>query len=235
MIRKLLFGLYFIVFVAAKSIGTSASSSEKSEDRVPPKESLPPCSIVNPANNAFYDLSSLGTPINDKGQTAKAQAWAVRGFDSGYNFTIGVCASPLGPSKAGSSDDVDSSVQNVLHIGGYYTGTDGIKYSIGNFDTTPVFRGKKLVLQYGNGSYCKDPNARPGSKDSYLKDSRGQNLRKSTILSFSCDKEILSKASVLFVGSSRNCDYFFEVRTAHACVTANKADDLAAIWIFFFM
>lgn len=202
---------------------------------------VPPCTVVNTANKAFYDLSSLSRPIIDK-SLVKPASWNARGFDYGYNFTLGVCASPLSVASSqknanniyNSPNDIDSSIKNASLVGGYYTGHDGIKYSIGNFNSTPVFRGKKLLLTYTNGSYCKDPHAKPGS-DGYLTDAFGKKLRKSTILSFTCDKEIMAKASVSFIGVLNDCDYFFEVRTAHACITPKKADDLAAIWIFMFM
>ncbi|GMM33666.1 Mrl1 protein [Saccharomycopsis crataegensis] len=211
--------------VAAGPVNSSPDNSNSNNDQ----QALPECTVVNAANKAFYDLSSLSRPNVEKG-LSKPPAFSARGFDYLYNFTLGVCATPLSGSSIKNSHDIDSSIKNASLIGGYYTGLDGIKYSIGNFNQTPIFRGRKLVLTYTNGSYCRDPHT-----NGYLKDANGKNLRKSTILSFTCDKEMVSKAQASFVGALNGCDYFFEVRTPHACITPKKADDLAAIWIFLFI
>jgi cation-dependent mannose-6-phosphate receptor len=106
-----------------------------------------------------------------------------------------------------------------------------------------VFRGRKLVLQYKNGSPCGPPSskaleARKESDDEEDdddnadkgkdknkdkgKDTEGDgHRRKSTIISFQCDKEPSTaglKATVSFVGTDPDeCAYFFEVRSSSAC------------------
>jgi cation-dependent mannose-6-phosphate receptor len=176
---------------------------------------LSPCSSHHPLTNGFYDLSDLSSIGKES-----IVAWSARGYDYNKNFTLGVCSSPLKPGV-----DVNNNYQgfggdkvNSSEVGAVYTDAEGQKFSIGNFNSTPVFRGKKLTLTYTDGSYC------PNKID-----------KKSTILSFTCDREILQKASVSFVGALHDCDYFFEVRTVHACPTAQKADNLAVIWIFLFI
>lgn len=207
-----------------------ATHIDKSVPETPEPEPALPCTVVSPAK-AFYDLSGLSRP-NTSPKTPgmeKPASWTARGFDYDLNFTIGVCASPLSGASIKNSHDIDLSVLNASMIGGFYTGRDGIKYSIGNYNTTPIFRGKKMLLTYTNGSYCRD------QKGNVIKDSTGQPIRKLSLLSFTCDKEILQRAVVSFIGVLNDCDYFFEVRTPHACVTPKKADDLAALWIFMFI
>ena len=83
-------------------------------------------------------------------------------------------------------------------IGGYYIDSKTNKYvSIGQYATTPVFRGRKLTLTYENGSYCD-------AVDSIT----NQRLRKSTILTFTCDREMSARALVSFIGQANECTYF---------------------------
>lgn len=65
----------------------------------------------------------------------------------------------------------------------------------------PFFRGRKLVLNYTDGSPCPD-------------DSRN----KSTLMSFLCDRDgFTSQPAISFVGTMDYCTYYFEVRTSAAC------------------
>lgn len=79
---------------------------------------------------------------------------------------------------------------------------------------SPQIRGRKLVLQYENGSLC--PN-----NDKY---------RKSTIMSLMCDREAW-KPTIAFVGQANECAYFFEMRTSAACATV-KAQALGPVAVF---
>lgn len=179
---------------------------------------LDACTVLNPLSHGFIDLRSL----SNKGNDGKALPWTARGYDSGNNYTLGICSSPF-KQHHNDLNEVKDNVNSSL-IGGFYIEPKTGKYvSIGQYATKPQFKGRKLTLTYENGSYC----------DSLINSSTGEKLRKSTILTFTCDREILAKAHVLYIGSINNCDYIFEVRSHHACPTAAKADNLAAVWIFF--
>ncbi|CCH46033.1 putative mannose 6-phosphate receptor-like protein [Wickerhamomyces ciferrii] len=194
----------------------SSEEQQTKESPIPEEPKLSPCSSTNPLTGGFFDLSELSS-INQE----NIVAWSAKGHDYNKNFTLGVCSSPLKPNVEVNNnfDGHFAKYQiNSSEVGGFYVDEFGDKFSIGNFNSTPVFRGRKLTLSYHNGSYC------PNGID-----------KKSTLLSFICDREILSKATVSFVGVLHDCDYFFEVRTVHACPTAQKADNLALIWIFLFM
>lgn len=112
--------------------------------------------------------------------------------------------------------------------------------------TEPFFRGRKLTLNYTNGSPCDEPSnslsARKlidhdkdekdgkdddddddGDKEDH-KSHKGSPLKttarkKSTLISFLCDRESLdSKVHLSFVGASPDeCTYFFEARSSAAC------------------
>lgn len=108
-------------------------------------------------------------------------------------------------------------------------------------NSQPIFRGKRLILNYTNGSPCPSyetntPNSRFYYDDEADDDNTAaltnnpKNLavttasdskntrRKSTIMSFLCDREApASQAAVSFVGTMDSCTYFFEVRSFAAC------------------
>ena len=113
-----------------------------------------------------------------------------------------------------------------------------------------VFRGRKLVLNYTDGSPCTpsskskrapSPKLIDGDDDDDDDDRnhhskrpkggsdrhRGPIHRKSTLISLLCEKDRTSeapKASVAFVGASPDeCAYFFEVRSAAACPGVSDA------------
>lgn len=181
---------------------------------------LEPCTVISPLSHHFIDLSSLSS----KGNEGRAMPWASKGYDSGLNFTLGVCSSPF--KKTHDANDEVKDITNSSAVGGYYIDSKTGKYvSIGEYSSKPVVRGKKITLSYTGGSYCEN----------MYNQETGEKVRKSTILTFTCDREMLAKASVSYVGSFNDCSYIFEVRSHHACPTAAKADNLAVIWIFFFI
>lgn len=177
------------------------------------KLELDPCTIKNPLTNQFYDLRELSS----FGSESEKQAWNSKGFDYGRNFSIGICSTPLKQINAITElDFIDSN--NKSNIAGYYTNLDGNKVSIGEISTKLKFRGLNLVLEYKNGDKCETST----------------NLNKSTLLTFKCDREMMSKARVNYLGSMNDCSYFFEVRTVHACPTSNEETD-DAVWGIFFI
>ncbi|CEP23930.1 K03231 elongation factor EF-1 alpha subunit [Cyberlindnera jadinii] len=206
-------------FDAAEFVHGTLSSNTKSEDKpkesdvndsTPDEEKIPFCAATHPSTNGFFDLSGLSSLGKEN-----IAAWGARGYDYHRNFTLGICSSPLKSNVDVSMKENSKTGLNSSDVGGYYVEEDGRKVSIGEFSTTPMFRGKKLTITYNNGSYC------PNGID-----------RKSTILTFTCDREILQKAQISFVGVLHDCDYFFDVHTVHACPTAHKDEGLGVIWIF---
>lgn len=202
---------------AAASAAKLAAEQKKAEEEEKEKE-LDPCTVESPTRG-FIDLRELSAFVTSEGET-KAQPWQARGYGSKRNYTVGVCSSPFRSLTEGKvSADV-----NRTDIGAYYVNPDTNEYvSIGNFSTTPKFRGRKLALTYEGGDYCGD----------LVDNATGERLRKSTLMTFVCDREMLAKASVTFVGAFNDCNYVFEIRSHHVCPTALQGNDFAAVWIFF--
>ncbi|RLV94298.1 Mannose 6-phosphate receptor-like protein 1 [Spathaspora sp. JA1] len=194
-----------------------ATQQQHEEKPQSEEEKLDPCTIINPLTKQFIDLRGLSSFAND----GKALPWNTRGYDSGRNYTLGICSNPF--KKYHDSWNEIQDGLDPSKIGAYYIDSTTNKYvSMGEYSTTPVFRGRKLTLTYENGAYCDVVDSKTGKK-----------LQKSTILTFTCDRELMdSKAHISFVGQMNNCSYFFEVRSHDACPTAPKTNESGAIWIF---
>ncbi|KAF2101390.1 mannose 6-phosphate receptor domain-containing protein [Rhizodiscina lignyota] len=195
----------------------SAASDKKSKP-------LEPCTVRSPSSNAFFDLNQIAKrPATDKdlekhkddAEPYEAKSWHARGYDYNANFTLNFCA----PVVEGLRDVEGVDERLWTNVTGYYE-KGGRTYSIGTLNTEPVFRGRKLVLNYTEGSPC------PGSSPSFLDRSHDGVRRKSSILSLHCEKDPLApKAHISFVGSMDECTYFFEVRTLAACAGVESANE----------
>lgn len=192
-----------------------ASLAEKPKTPQPaPDAELADCTAFSPTKG-FIDLRALAS------QDGRAQPWTVKGHDGALNFTLGICSSPVKKQQQLQSPRFRDDT-NLTEVGAWYMDPKTKEnISIGQFTGTPVFNGRKLTLAYENGSYC----------DSVQKPS-GEKLRRSTLITFTCDRELLNKAHVSYIALAYDCTYMFEVRSHLACPTAAKADNLAAIWIF---
>lgn len=208
---------------------------------------LDPCTIINPLNGAFYDLNTIAVqPLKDHKTAHKDdrdESWHARGYDYGKNFTINFCA----PVIETLEDVVNVPKSLWKNVSAYYTDGESI-YSIGQASTEPVFRGRKLVLNYTDGSYCDDrPNRlaarklkddpkddddddedhdkKPIDRKKPSKPSETSHRRKSSLISFTCDRDSLApKAHINFIGASPDeCTYFFEAKSMAACGGASIA------------
>lgn len=111
-------------------------------------------------------------------------------------------------------------------------------------NSEPIFRGKKLILNYTGGSLCPSTSSKrspvelpreiigdddddDGDKKHKDKDdgsdrkkkpsSDKSERRKTTIISLLCESDPLGKSSISFVAAVDDCTYFFEGRSRHAC------------------
>ena len=212
-----------LLFLSATSFTPVASASDSSDTHIS-------CVARSPTTGLYYDLNAISLTPPESKDGAKIhkgdrdESWQARGHDYGTNFTINICSPVI--------EDVED-VEGVeksrwKNVSAYYE-KSGKVYSIGCvlrrititnvFENTnkiwhrqqasdPFFRGRKLVLNYTDGSPC--PAA---SSDRY------SNPRtKSTIMSFLCDRDAhASQTAVSFVGTMDECTYFFEVRSSVAC------------------
>lgn len=177
---------------------------------------IDPCTVVHPLNRAFIDLREL-TPIGNDG---KPMPWIAKGYESGHNYTVGICSSPLVKNRDKSYDTEDLVVR--LKVGAFYLSEKGEYVSLGEFSSAPRFFGNKLSLLYENGAYC----------DKITDTATGEKARKSTLLTFTCSRSLTRKASVQYLGSFDDCKYVFEVKSIHACPTAPESNNMAATGIF---
>lgn len=180
----------------------------------PENSDIDPCTVFSPLKG-FIDLRGLSSASNE----GKAVPWITKGFDSGHNYLIGVCLSPI--KKTNLKFSIKDGL-NASEVGAFFIDPASGQYVLmGQYSESPVFRGRKLTLTYSNGSYCDS-----------IKYANGERVRRKTILTFTCDRDMMSKAHVSYVAAVDDCTYLFEFRSDFACPTAAKADNFAAIWIF---
>ncbi|WPK25812.1 hypothetical protein PUMCH_003143 [Australozyma saopauloensis] len=174
-----------------------------------------PCTVMHPTHG-FIDLRPLST------HNGGPHPWSASGLDSDQNYTLGIC---LVPFAKDAGQLVFKDVEDPSKVGAFFMDPITKEYVLmGQVSDKPKFVGRKLMLTYEDGSFC----------DSIVS-SKGERLRRRTIVTFKCDHDMLHKASVSHVASVHGCTYMFEVRSHFVCPTAAKADNLAAIWIFLFI
>ncbi|KAI1946011.1 Cation-independent mannose-6-phosphate receptor CI-MPR [Ophidiomyces ophidiicola] len=214
----------------------SAATEDKTEKK------LKPCTIYSPNTGAYFDLNTitLSPPETKDGKKVRLDdredSWHARGYDYGANFTINFCA----PVIEKLQDVVGVEKERWQNVSAFYK-LDGKTYSIGQQATDLVFRGRKLVLNYTDGSPCPaTPKSKPeralisrnprersqdDDEDNEDDDKKGDEKKgseserkKSTIMSFLCDRDLVSPAvAASYVGTIDSCTYFFEIRSAVAC------------------
>ncbi|KAI9804860.1 MAG: hypothetical protein M1825_001229 [Sarcosagium campestre] len=233
------FSLLVLFFTFAAGLASSDEKSPKSKEEKP-------CAVRSSSSGSFFDLSpiSLSLPSLD-GKSHKDQrneSWYAKGYDYPANFTVNVCAPVVEELQ-----DVEGVEESLWQNVSAFYKMDGKTFSIGQQSSEPIFRGRKLVLQYTDGSPCpsSSKNRRRFSSDDSDEDgddndgndedkdgegskdkSPSVERRKSSIFSFLCDKDALTmKAAVAFVGASPDeCAYSFEIRSQAACAGVNDAE-----------
>ncbi|CAF9910154.1 MAG: hypothetical protein GOMPHAMPRED_006974 [Gomphillus americanus] len=189
-------------------------SAFAAEEALKPRK---PCTVQSPKHLDF-DLSGLSVLPKTEGQKstkgARNESWMAIGYDSGVNYTINICAPVIEDIKDVEGVD-ESKWQN---ISAFYTSESGKTFSLGMQHSEFVFRGRKLVLHYQDGSPCGGGNSASELADGDSKNTR----RKSMMISFLCDQDSFESSkpnmALSFVGASPDfCHYGFEARTPLAC------------------
>ncbi|KAK9371275.1 mannose-6-phosphate receptor binding domain-containing protein [Lipomyces kononenkoae] len=160
-------------------------------------DDLQACTAIAPHTGNFFDLRGL-TRVKGLDESE----FHVRGHDYGHNFTINICA----PVFAAEGSGKFAGVADSVNVSAYYTTDSGEHISIGQVSSQPFFRGRRLILEYKDGSPCP----------------AGPDYRRSSIITLACDRELLSNMALNFVGQLHDCAYFFEARTPHACAKAGS-------------
>ena len=214
---------------------------------VAPSPTPKPCQIRSPSTGSFFDLRPLELhrknppPSGDSASpntTKPLESYHSRGYDYPANFTLNICGAVL--EDLADVDGVPKSL--VANISAYYKDpSSGDLFSIGQQNAHPIFRGRKLLLNYTGGSPCPDldedgqpidarslststsPSSPVSTTSSLpsLKKSKN-NRHKSTLLTFQCDTSpsLTTHPSISFLGSPDHCIYIFEVRSRYACAGA---------------
>ncbi|KAL2402869.1 hypothetical protein ABEF93_005510 [Exophiala dermatitidis] len=194
-------------------LSTLPSSIAATSDTKPPPK---PCTIHSPSTGSFFDLRPLQLKVDGtKYQVASNESYHVKGYDYPANFTMNFC----GPVVENLDDVEGIPTTKIANVSAFYKDHRGDIYSIGQQNDQPLFRGKKLLMNYTMGSPCPDldEDGRPRDLDSTA--NTGRRRRKSTLLSFICDTSPLlsTRPAISFLGSPDHCTYVFEVRSRYAC------------------
>jgi cation-dependent mannose-6-phosphate receptor len=195
-----------------------------------------PCTIHSSSTGSYYDLRPLDLSLQQSSKDSRTESWHAKGYDYPSNFTLNFCGPVIEPLK-----DVDGIPESRWqNISAFYKTEKGETYSIGHSNSELVFRGRKLVLNYTNGSPCPeldedgnpkildletreiigdDPKGKPPSKS---------NRHKTTLLSLICDRDptLSTHPSLSFLGTPDHCTYVFESRSRYFCggATSSSSD-----------
>lgn len=198
-----------LLFFLFSSIPSSLAATDS---KPPPK----PCTIHSSSTGSFFDLRPLQLTLEGtKYQVASNESYHAKGYDYPANFTINFC----GPVVE-SLDDVEgvpSSRQK--NVSAFYKDHRGDVFSIGQQNDQLLFRGKKLLLNYTQGSPCPDLDEDGNPVDDDFVARKANKRRKSTLMTFACDTSPLlsTRPAVNFLGSPDHCTYVFEIRSRYAC------------------
>jgi cation-dependent mannose-6-phosphate receptor len=111
-----------------------------------------PCQATS-SSGAFYDLTHDVAIVEAEGSKhhkgAIIEDYRARGWDYGSNFTLNLCAPVVKPVK----DVVGVDKLLWKNVSAYYV-AKGKTYSLGQSSSRLMPRGRKLVLQYKDGSPC---------------------------------------------------------------------------------
>ncbi|CAH0018398.1 unnamed protein product [Clonostachys rhizophaga] len=226
-----------VLLVSLATLAMAAKDTEPS-----PSVPAPACTATSTTGSYFDLRPDIAWPEDSGKAHSKAQHkdYYARGWDYGKNFTLNICNSVVAPV----TDVVGVSKSQWANVSAYYTSQGNI-YSIGSQSLDVQSRGRKLVLQYSDGSPCGKSKSKSKSKSSprsadsvydedtlakqhahevetYAKADDPKDRKKSTTISFLCDRDVANThLAVSFVGTDPDeCAYFFEARSHHACASS---------------
>ncbi|KAI6845919.1 mannose 6-phosphate receptor domain-containing protein [Hortaea werneckii] len=113
-----------------------------------------PCTVRSPNTGAFFDLNPLHIedPARSKAKHPRDYSWNTTGWGLPYNFTMNFCGPVVEDLEGGGGvEGVDK--RDWGNVSAFYR-QGGKTYSIGQQNSYPVFHGRKLVLNYTDGSPC---------------------------------------------------------------------------------
>ncbi|KAK2767507.1 Cation-independent mannose-6-phosphate receptor CI-MPR [Arachnomyces sp. PD_36] len=128
-----------------------------------------PCTLHSPNTGSFFDLNPISLTeagIEEGYNDDRNASWHAKGYDYPANFTLNFCA----PVLEELDDVVGLEPELWQNVSAYYE-MGGEVYSIGQQSSTPFFRGRKLVLNYTDGSPCPSTDSTFALKPRKLLDS----------------------------------------------------------------
>lgn len=163
------------------------------------------CTITDPETGNYFDLRPL---IRNEGEDWSFKDTKIK--DRTYYFNV--CRKVLREQKSISNTDVVGGYYEEDNDAGYATGV-----SIGAWTSKPEVRGgKKLVLDYNDGSACP--------KTLY---------QRSLLISFICDNSLYKKeGEIVFVDNQNDCTYTVEWTTAYACPVNKPSSHFTFFGVF---
>ncbi|ELR10072.1 Cation-independent mannose-6-phosphate receptor CI-MPR [Pseudogymnoascus destructans] len=230
-----------LAVLALRAPFAQAASDEKKPDVIP-------CTAKSPNTNGFYDLRPLAVQLHDpkkKLGKQKTDSWQSRGHDYKGNFSINICA----PVVEEIEDVVGVEEARWRNVSAFYEAdgkvfsigeqSSGImfrgrklvlQYTGGSPCGSAVeSRSEELEELDDDGYPARTLNGKVvGSNYSSDKDEDkpqkpkkplSTKRRKSTLISFYCEKDPLKSGAVVsFIGTDPDeCAYFFEMRSEAAC------------------
>lgn len=223
----------------------SCSLAASSTSTKAPQPTLDPCTAHSTLTGSNFDLRPLILHnLTAKSHTGTNESYHARGYDYGYNFTINICAPAI--EAQNFTDVADVSKRLWANVSAYYKDEkNDVVYSLGLSNNIPTVRGRKVLLNYTEGSYCPDLDEYgvpmstssvhssiegrkligdddedlPRSNRSKGKTGKATQRRKNTLISFICDTSpsLLAHPRISFLGTPDSCSYIFEVRSRWAC------------------
>jgi len=141
--------LLFSAALASLTSPSWAASSSNSDSAY-----SDPCTIHSSLSGSFYDVRPLTLKESGtKTQAATNESYHSRGYDYGANFSINIC----GPVVEELDDVYGIPRRQWANISAFYRDPkDKTLYSLGEANHDLTIRGRKLLLNYTNGSPCPD-------------------------------------------------------------------------------
>ncbi|KAK4160424.1 mannose-6-phosphate receptor binding domain-containing protein [Cladorrhinum sp. PSN259] len=142
-----------LLLLALAALGRIAHAEEADKTATSTSSAVVTPCVATATSGAFFDLRPDTAVVVLEGEKAHkgspVQDYLARGWDYGSNFTLNFCSAVVG-----KVEDVEGLEKSLWkNVSAYYE-TKGNVYALGLESGTLVSRGRKLVLQYTNGSPC---------------------------------------------------------------------------------
>ncbi|OBT85781.1 hypothetical protein VE02_05848 [Pseudogymnoascus sp. 03VT05] len=223
-----------------------ASASSSSDDKKKPD--IIPCTAKSPNTNGFYDLRPLAVKVHDPSKKLgkdKTDSWQSRGHDYNGNFSINICAPVVEEIEdvvgveekrwgnvsafyeaGGKVFSIGQQSSGIMfrgrklvlqYTGGSPCGSAVESRSSDELDELDDLDSDGYPARTLNGKVVGSDS--DNDEDEKPKTPLPTKRRKSTLISFHCEKDPLKSGAVTsFIGTDPDeCAYFFEMRSEAAC------------------